>query len=477
MTNNEIIFTTAYKDINRKNWDHYKATNEYYINYFNTLVDNIKYKLIVYVEDDIKNKFLNSKQFNDNIIFKNLNDVDTFYNKYIEIDKKIINSDIYKKKIPEWIKHSPEHLYSEYNLINHSKINFVQHTRYLYPDYKFYAWIDFGRMNEDVDNVPKNLNISLIPNNKITYHFVNEPPINRESEDQMLTQHVVYLLGSSFIVPSDLVAPFKNLWEDKLIDWQKRYITDDDQNLVLQLYFDNPELFNKIKHDKWYNMYSTLIKKDNIISYIPKIFLQTSKNKPEQYVIDKICSMCPSYKYLHFNDEEIIQFFKDNYIEEFSNIIEKFNSIKNGAHKTDLFRYYFLYINGGVYMDSDMMIEMNIDKLLKDNLFVSILGSHHQCGDLIVNAFIGVNPKNEIIYNALVNVYNIDNRDLVSFYHVLCRNLFLIYNKKKYDFKTNLFREEKWENVMERGYDFSKTYNENNETVLIHYCIDKKIPK
>ena len=45
MTNNEIIFTTAYKDINRKNWDHYKATNEYYINYFNTLVDNIKYKL------------------------------------------------------------------------------------------------------------------------------------------------------------------------------------------------------------------------------------------------------------------------------------------------------------------------------------------------------------------------------------------------------------------------------------------------
>ena len=139
MPDNEIIFTTAFKDINRKNWKHYNATNDYYINYFYNLATTITYKLIVYLDDDIRSVIANNKQFNDNIIFKNLNDVDTFYNKYIENDRKIMNSDIYKKKIPEWRSHLPEHLYSEYNLINHSKISFVRHTKDLYPDYKFYA--------------------------------------------------------------------------------------------------------------------------------------------------------------------------------------------------------------------------------------------------------------------------------------------------------------------------------------------------
>jgi hypothetical protein len=477
MSDKDIIFITAYKDINRNNWEHYSASNDYYINYFYNLANNIKYKLIVYLEDDIRNQITNSNKFNDNIIFENLNEVDTFYDKYLENDIKIINSDIYRKKIPEWRCHSPEHLYSEYNLINHSKINFVRHTRELYSDYKFYAWIDFGRMNCDIDNIPKNLNISLIPENKITYHFVNNVPSSRKNEDEMLTTHEVFILGSSFIVPTDLVIPFEKLFEDKLIEWQEKYITDDDQNLVLQIYFDNPELFNQLKHNKWYGMYEKLQYKEDNIKFIPKIFVQTSKHKPEQYVIDNICSKCPSYQYLHFNDEEIIQFFKENYIEEFKNVIEKFNSLENGAHKADLFRYYFLYLNGGVYMDSDMMIEMNIDKLLEDNLFVSILGSHHQCGELIVNAFIGVNPKNDIIYKALIDAYNIDNNSLKSFYHTLCRNLFIIYNNNKRNIKTNLFKEEKWENVMRRGYDFSNTYNENNEVVLRHYCIDKKIPK
>ena len=35
-----------------------------------------------------------------------------------------------------------------------------------------------------------------------------------------------------------------------------------------------------------------------------------------------------------------------------------------GAHKADLFRYYYLYINGGVYIDSDLMITTNIENII-----------------------------------------------------------------------------------------------------------------
>ena len=255
---NTIIFTTAFKDINRNNWKHYNLSNGRYIDYFYTLANNIKYKLIVYLEQDIKDNVCKNRTFNDNIIFKDMNDVDTFYNKFIENDRKIINSDIYKAKITDSRKNSPEHVFSEYNLINHSKINFVSHTMKLYPEFTHYAWIDFGRMNENISNVPTDINMSLIPNNKITYHFVNEPPVNRDDEHEMLKQHVVYLLGSSFIVPQNLISTFEKLWEEKLINWQERYITDDDQNLVLQIYFDDPNLFHKIHYDKWYGMYNAL---------------------------------------------------------------------------------------------------------------------------------------------------------------------------------------------------------------------------
>ena len=96
----------------------------------------------------------------------------------------------------------------------------------------------------------------------LVYHFIEDPPLQRIDENAMLCSNYVYMLGSSFIVPNNLVENFESIWEKKLIDWQNKYITDDDQNLVLQLYFDNPELFSKIKNEKWYNMYSNLIKYD-----------------------------------------------------------------------------------------------------------------------------------------------------------------------------------------------------------------------
>ena len=113
--NHDIIFVTAFKDIDRKNWDNYSRSDETYFSCFYRLAKNIEYLLVVYLEPFMIEKIKDIK-FNNNIIFRNLDEVNTFYNKYIEIDNQIIDSDEYKSKIPPHRKNNPEHSQYGYNL-------------------------------------------------------------------------------------------------------------------------------------------------------------------------------------------------------------------------------------------------------------------------------------------------------------------------------------------------------------------------
>ena len=43
-----------------------------------------------------------------------------------------------------------------------------------------------------------------------------------------------------------------------IYEWQNNYITDDDQNLILQIYFDSPYLFHLIQDNNWCSLYNIL---------------------------------------------------------------------------------------------------------------------------------------------------------------------------------------------------------------------------
>jgi len=253
---NDIIFTTAFKDIERIYWKDYQRTNEEYYEYFTNLTKNIKYNLVVYLDDDIKNTLLKKYKFNSNIIFKNTNDVETFYNKYLEEEHRVINDNRFKNKIPLNRKNKPETIYAKYTLINHSKINFVKHTKKLFPDYKFYSWIDFGFVR-DINVIPKNINIDKLPE-KIIYQTLCYIPKIRVDVIKNLQTDEVVIAGSAFIIYNSLIEHFENLYENKIKQWQKNYICDDDQALVLQLFYENPELFCLVVDKKWFNIYNKL---------------------------------------------------------------------------------------------------------------------------------------------------------------------------------------------------------------------------
>ena len=153
-------------------------------------------------------------------------------------------------------------------------------------------------------------------------------------------------------------------------------------------------------------------------SNIPKVIFQTSKEKIPLYVKKMIKNKSKGWKYKYFSDEDIIQFFIDNPLKEFPKIIEKFNYFKNGAHKADLFRYYYLYIKGGVFIDSDAILNKDIESIIEDYSFVSVKSI---VPNTLFNGFIATEKKNIIIYNALKKIYETKNKQLNKNYHLICK--------------------------------------------------------
>ena len=250
---NGIIFITAYKDIGRNTWGNYNRSNAEYFNNFIFLCNNIKYTLLVYIENNIREQLLMEYSFNlDNIIFKDYHSVSTYMDKYLKNDKIIMSSNIYKDKIPTHRKYNPEHLYSEYNLINHNKINFVSDVKKLYPNYAFYSWIDFGYV-KNIESVPQNINIYNLPH-KIIYQCINIPT-NYIDPNEMLANDTIFISGSAFIIHRSLIKNFEIIYEQKINEWHQKYISDDDQNLVLQLYYEKPHIFHLIQDYAWFSLY------------------------------------------------------------------------------------------------------------------------------------------------------------------------------------------------------------------------------
>jgi len=247
----EILFVTAFKNIHRDQWKNASRSVEDYLKHFSVL-SKLPYTLVVYVEPDIKKRI----PLLSNIIIRDFHEVDTFYNAFLKRDKQIMKSKTYQSKIPEKRKVNPEHLYSEYNLINHSKINFISNTKQLYPDYDFYSWVDFGFSG--FNDVPRAISVSSLPK-KVIYQIMNKPIMI--SAEEMLAKDEVYFAGSAFIIHYSLVETFEKKWKKKLIEWQKKGITDDDQSMVLQLYLDDPSMYHTVFSKKWRELYSLLTPK------------------------------------------------------------------------------------------------------------------------------------------------------------------------------------------------------------------------
>ena len=257
----KIIFTTFFKDIGRDKWTSFNRSTDLYVDRFLRLATAIEYDLNVYVDKSLLDFLSNHLKDNSNVKIIDIDEVDSTYDHFYEKDLQIIKSKSYLEKIPNHRRENPEHKFAEYNAVMNSKISFIENTYRLSPDYDFYAWIDFGILqNKDTDEdiIPKFLNLKKIPFG-VTYGIQNFPD-TKMSFIEMLKSDVIYFDGSSFVVHKFSFNSFYSAWQDKVREMHDSFITDDDQNLVLQIYQSNPHLFNLISCE-WFHLFHSF--KDN----------------------------------------------------------------------------------------------------------------------------------------------------------------------------------------------------------------------
>jgi len=159
------------------------------------------------------------------------------------------------------------------------------------------------------------------------------------------------------------------------------------------------------------------------ISYgvIPNVIIQTSKDPIPEYVLEQLQLCFDGWEYKYFSDTDILQFFTDNPLEEFPDITAKFHSISDGPHKADLFRYYYLYMNGGVYIDKDLMVYDDLSNIIGESSFVTVKALSPPGS--IFNGFLAAAPKHLILYAALKDMYSMNTEILQKNYDMVVTHL------------------------------------------------------
>ena len=157
MSCQSVLWVTAFKDIGRDKWHLSPRTFDYYLARFKRLIEPLGDNLVCFVDDPHAEIIKSSTGFTRIYPF---NTEDTFMNKYTTKQQEIINSDEYKKLLPNFLW--PGFIHAEYGTLNYSKVCFVRRASEIFENYTHYAWIDFGYAIDQCNTPPHGI-VSLNP--------------------------------------------------------------------------------------------------------------------------------------------------------------------------------------------------------------------------------------------------------------------------------------------------------------------------
>jgi len=167
------------------------------------------------------------------------------------------------------------------------------------------------------------------------------------------------------------------------------------------------------------------------VFFIPKVVMQTYhdlKAVPAK-VAEQFERLAPDFRRVLFDDQSAASFIRKNYSEEMAGVFENFST---GAFKADFFRYCYLYVEGGIYLDikTELVVPLHdIYERLRNNdtsmatcLTTAQLASPHAWfGSCVYQGIIFARPRHPIFLECLAYMKAYAWRGRMD-YLTFCRN-------------------------------------------------------
>ena len=240
---------------------------------------------------------------------------------------------------------------------------------YEYNKIKYIILYYLGGIYLDINTIITNNISNYISNNDVCLLSKN---IKNEYKDDIL----IYSKKHPYL--KHIINSKNNNYNNSInyfINNNDRFHTEICFNDFSYIYNENKDIFyNNLSNNIEYFNIKCKIKNININNQIPKLLIQTvgNKNTIHNKIYKNVKMYANNYMHLIFDDDDCIQFFK-KYKKYFpNNIILIFNKLK-GAHKADLFRYCFLYVHGGIYIDIKTELIEKLDKTFDKKLLYTVL--------------------------------------------------------------------------------------------------------
>jgi mannosyltransferase OCH1-like enzyme len=153
---------------------------------------------------------------------------------------------------------------------------------------------------------------------------------------------------------------------------------------------------------------------------IPKNILQTWKNYdiPIQWKESpaSLQKLMPDWKYHLLSDTDNREFVKSY----FPDFLQYYDSFPYNIQRADAIRYMWLYINGGMYMDLDIVLTKSIEDLIQDDKDIYFVKSAYH-NDFYTNSIIISKPRHpfwlDVIEEMKKNISKI--KSFTKHFHVL----------------------------------------------------------
>ena len=212
-------YVTAYLDISRDSWTHYRRTYDEYFVCFKPLLKLVREtnnELIVFLDTKHVKSFPPAQNVTVvPIDLEWMNQLPMW--KTLPREKEIMMSAHLQSLIPENRKACPETWCAEYTLMNHCKVEFINYViKHKLTVKDYLSWIDFGFFkNESL--IPRRLPLlTAIDESKITYQLLNpitDPMITIET---LLREAPELVAGSWFMGRRNVFIRYIDIYRDEL---------------------------------------------------------------------------------------------------------------------------------------------------------------------------------------------------------------------------------------------------------------------